>query len=949
MALDIRPGPALPSDTAAGWNAASPPADEADPFTSKVLQKKLDIQPGAAPTLSKAIDIRPGPAPVATQVKPLDIQPGTVVPEKLGYFSKLKEVAGRELEAAKRDIISPEKPYPTIAGIGTAAGRMLALPVAAPVQAGVEQYGKPLAKEFMTKRGVPELKAEKVSQDIADVTTGTLLAPLGANKNVSGMMEEANAARTAGKFAGEIPPDGGGAAGILKAPALDIKPGPAETIKIQEPAYQSKIFTPDPPAASTKPITTPGGIADQLYADRMRSSADAKELGDFIKKNPVSPELARKFGEYEDDPKSVPLTPEEQVMYDRAQKPMYDEVQAIREEFGKKKLDLDDIVASEDAAEAPKGGAIRQVVGKNTPMDRLLGTQEKTPILQRIKNIVAPVVGRRSLSKSAGVLKPRNMFALEQNGNRQIVHLGEDGKLYDAAKPDREVGEIIEGKEVKTPEGKAQLADATRKEITAATGGKIKYHENAQGVTATALLQARRAQRVIRTLDALAKAPEAAEVMKGPHIKAKNIPKDWVEIPGVPALRGKYFEPRFAEEIEDHLAGARRGMGELSTLENLNRFMLASFFWLNPAHIYNVAEAFAVTKGAGGFVKDLPSTAVDFLKSVKSVATRDKTYMQGARAGVPYKGLDMAAAKFSKDLLGAVTARAKDDPRGFTEFAKAFGMKPLDLIKKISQLSHDATFSFQDMLQQTLERGLARKGVGQGAATEQIARTLPNYRTGARILGSRVLGKAMKGSAWFQFPGWDVGRLTGLGNMLKGAAKLDPKSLDQLLMIAVLYEFGKQVVNPALQQATNNKQAEGPTAGYGVFPKAAEDLLKGDKTIAQMTQSLFPLGYLPQAAAAWPLGVNLYTGQPISLPGERPAEIAFDYAKAAGQKIDPIRRLMEAREGKGDLQSNIYRQLGAKVPTSEAQASKVKAKKYLKRELKSKRKHEPEIIKDFGR
>lgn len=849
-------------------------------------------------------------------------------PPKLNFSSPAKE-APAEKPTGKPDELLPNDPNKNYAELlpmardKTTGKRSLAVPgMIRDIVHTAEVPGRITAGEKIS----PE-ELQSSARDFAlQMVAGKAATPeaRAGGKAIPAIADEVTPAKTAEAAAASEP--------AASAPKLEFTPPPS-------------IFSPDTPVASTKGIATPRGISDELYANLGRAKADSAELGKFLKDSgayQVPRELDKKFGLHEDDPKAYPLTPPEQAAYDKIIKPMREEVEAGKKELLKKDYDPDDFVG-EGEESGIKGGAIRQVVGKNTPMDRLLGTQEKTPLRQRVKAAMTPVSGR-ALSTKAGVVKPRNMFALDVNGKRTIVHI-EDGYAYDAAQKDKLIGEVTDPNEleVKTPEGIGKIKDATRSEITAATEGRIQYHDQTTAVTATSLLQVRRAVRTARSLENLAKAPEAADVVREPAKGLKNIPKDWVEIPGVPAFRGKYFEPKFAEEIEDHLGAARRNMGELKALESLNRFAMSSLFWLNPAHAYNVAEAFAVTKGATGFLKDLPATASDFVKSLKSVATRDKMYMQQVRSGVPMRGIDSATEKFSADLLKSVQRREANDPQGFAAFAKKFGMGSKDLVSKIGQLSHDATFGLQDILQQTLERGLARKGVGQAQATEQIAKTLPSYRTPARLLGSRTLGKTAKGATWFQFPGWDVGRLQGMGNILKGSAKLDKKSLDQLLMIAVLYEFGKEVYDPAVQDITGNKQAEAPTAGYGVFPKAANDIYQGNKSIGQAAQSLMPLGYLPRAAAKFPIGADLYTGQKISLPGEKPSEIAYDYAQSFAKDIDPLRRLMDLQTGKGDMKSNIAEQLGFKVPTSAQEAGKAKAQKYNRGALKSKRKKEPDI------
>lgn len=740
-----------------------------------------------------------------------------------------------------------------------------------------------------------------------------------------------------------LPIIGGAAEKSATKVAEDIKSLPVKAEAPPMPGQKSPIFTPDTPVATTKEMNTPRGVADRLYANKQRATADQHELLTWVQKNAanIPEETWERINDHLDDPEHYALASPDEHKALQVVHTLRSERDAINAEIAAKGFKPESLEHPDEAADAV-GGATRQVKGKNTPMDRLLGTQEKQSLKEKIAGALSSPVGKRNLSKTAGSLKSRSMQAItDEEGKRTAVYTDKKGQVFDAAKPDQPIGLKNPDGSISMENGKpVKLGEATQKEIEQATAGRIQYHKNALGVEATSLLQSRRALRNVQIFDEIMHHPEAESVVQD----AADAPKDWKRVEGFPNEDKYKFEPRFAEEIEDFLGGMNKNMSELGVLQALNRFTIGAFFWLNPAHIYNVAEAFAVSKGAIGSLLDAPGTAGDFLKSMRSVATRDKFYMQQMRSGVPLRGMDTMTEKFDRGLLNAMQYRAEQDPKGFAAFAKAFGMKPIELIKRVGELSHDATFSFQDMLQQTLERGLARKGIGQAEATEQIAKTLPSYRTPARVAGSRVLGKAMKGSAWFQFPGWDVGRLQGLGNILKGSAKLDKKSLDQLLMIGVLYEFGKQVADPLVQELTGNKKAEAPTAGYGVFPRHMEKVATGQETLGQAEQSLFPFGYVPRAGELVS-GTDLYTGKHLSLPGEKPGEGAYDYAKHAADQVDPLRRLLEIQSGKQTPREAALSQIGVKDPSPKEQASKNKAIRYNRQQLKAKRKKEPDFVK----
>lgn len=525
------------------------------------------------------------------------------------------------------------------------------------------------------------------------------------------------------------------------------------------------------------------------------------------------------------------------------------------------------------------------------------------------------------------------MALTDPAGARKVVYIDPEGNILDAGKRGDPIGvRDVETGEVRLSGGnKSKLGEATAAEIEKATGGEIQYHKNALGVNMTTLLQLRRADRSTGVLRDILKSPEMKEYVHNPFSKGK-VPNGWREIPNSPEFRGYRFDPKFAEEIEDYLGSQRRDMGALNKLDTLNRFMLNTMFWFNPIHIWNISNAFAVSKGAVGFAKDLAPTVGDLAKSVKSIATRDKVNMQQARAGVPMPGLDTAANDFTKMMRQAMDVKARQNPVGFAQWAKRFSFdKPVDFLKYTGNLGHKITFSVQDVLQQTLERGYMRKGMTQAEATEEAAKVFTNYRTPARVANQRWIGQALQGQAWVEFPKYEYGTLKGMYNILKGSSKLDPKSLDQALAIAMIYEFGKYVVNPLLQDITGNEKAEIGAFGYEKYPDLAEKLLTGQRTIPQVEQSTVVPGYIPQAISMGWEGIDPFFGRPTSLPGESPAEIGYDYADQFARKFSPVQKGMQMANGDRTPEEAFLEQMGVKFPAGVPRS--------VERQLKTKEKY----------
>ncbi len=232
-----------------------------------------------------------------------------------------------------------------------------------------------------------------------------------------------------------------------------------------------------------------------------------------------------------------------------------------------------------------------------------------------------------------------------------------------------------------------------------------------------------------------------------------------------------------------------------------------------------------------------------------------------------------------------------------------------------------------------------RKGLSQAEATETAAKTFMNYRTPARVMDQRWMGQALQGQAWLDFPKYSYGRLKGLYSMLKGSAKLDPQSMDQLLMIAVLYEFGQHVLNPLIRQYTEQDNAEFGNYGYTVFPELADKVYEGNRSPGQALQSLAAPGYAIQGLDMV-RGTDPYTGRPIAVPGESPGEVALDYVGTALNKLSPVQRYGQVAKGRITPDDVWLQQLGVKFPAELPRS--------VRKQLKARQKYGSQIEQEFG-
>lgn len=870
------------------------------PIDFTPLPPKIDFSPVAA----SPMDAKPQPAvPKIPEPKPaakINFAPAKAAPAKPsfagaaveGAYAPFKPIVDKTKASIVRNAgdikdqlkgrVDTSNPIAAIGDIGSRIGRagLDAANIAfSPLEGAVKASTSAVASMIPGD----QKKLQKVAEDTGDLLTQAALVPTGVTK-----------AR--------------GAAEILDNAAVAKAAAPAKI-----------AFTPAKVAS-----ITPASTSDQLFKLSNDLKASRIEAGQTLQKIDAVPEKTwEKLYAYQDSPKTVQLSPEEQQIYDSTIKPVEAQRQKLIQDITGKGYSVGDI-----------GGAPRQVKGAGTPMDSLTGTK------------ASPVSGR-SLSTRSTATSKRSMYAMEDaQGKRQVVYVNPDGEVYAVSKggPKVPVGTVDKVEPGEDISNGHKLQNATTAEIESATD--IDYHKNLIGNEYTSLMQLKRAKNNIDFIENLKKDPDFGLVAE-PVSRGKM--EGWRVINGVPQFKDFKFRPDIAEAVEDYLGDAKNPNELAKGLYNTGRLMKASIFWNPVPHMRNATNFFFTDKGLFGTMRDLPTTVKVLPKAFKAATTQDKLYTQYLRDGVALPGADRGAQMFNQELQRVMSIDAQKSPTEFREIANLFGYGKLeDMVKGIYGASNKVLWSYSDMLSLTRMMELEAKGIPREEAIAQMDKVLPNYRVPSRVGGTgemaRMASKGLQNPGISLFGRYQYNRLKAYANIVKDAVgkektiKDRAAALDKMAMLGFLGMVYYPVMDKIYREVLGNQNAEVTRPGLLAPIKSAGDMASGDKTPSQALQSTMSAGLLTTPLELYS-GRNLYTGKDIlqrdDVSEGNVGHMLYDLGMYGSSKFAPVNDLQRMTSGKMDLPEFLGAQVGVKIPTDEEMQSKAKAKKYSKREQKS--------------
>jgi len=609
---------------------------------------------------------------------------------------------------------------------------------------------------------------------------------------------------------------------------------------------------------------------DSFFRLRQSAVADKAQALQDIRQWPaeaLTPEMQKKFFEAGEPDSKVKLTPEEQSLFDRTLRPWKQEEYALWREAQKSPIGL-------DLKEFDPEYQHRMVKGKSKEFDPWTEGSEAT----------SPVQGYRA--RSTASMKDRLYYAIEsESGKRRTVRIDDRGPVIvekgEATPLPRYEGAATKPGDKFTVDGeKWTVKQANTSEIEHATQGKVQYYKNAAASTAKNVMQLRAVVRAIHEVERLKQTPEwdAYTIKDRP---GANIPEGWRRSE-FPPYRGYYFEPKFANVIDDFWSHRKAALGE--ALAAINRFTVTSMFYSPVPHALNAGAHWVTARGWDWVTpKGMKSLAIDTARAVREVVTQGPEYQRMLREGSGLVYGSVANQEFYRMLLQTLGEDVKRQPAKWDPIARAMGVGPSDLVRMLYNVSSRALWATSDafMLQRVFE--LQRKGMSTRAAIADAEKHIPNYRIPPEVLGSRTFALALKDPSLTAFSRYHYGQWKSYAHMAKDLAVGTPKqkfeAMGNILATAILGALVWPMINRGIQKLTGNQDLEIGPKGSLTIPTNIWDAWRG-KPLDQVVQGSITLSPVIKFGIEEFFNTDLFTKRNIREPGDWEAH---RYGRTAAQ------------------------------------------------------------------
>lgn len=693
------------------------------------------------------------------------------------------------------------------------------------------------------------------------------------------------------------------------------------------------------PLSRPPEVTDPRKLENQLFQLRGMTTADRVEGLHRTEALPAdaTPETWEKLYHHEEDPKGVPLTPEEQAIYDQHIAPMKAEADQLTRE-------LENITGVK--ANVTEGNYTpRYVKGRTRSFGEAL-EQWKQGVEARFGG-----AGTRSMRKSVDAQKRRQFFNAvnSQTGEKQVVYVAPGGKVlpfgeaaggheFDLGELGTIKGHVAPGAKFLDGSGRSwSIEDATTKEIEGVAA--TRYSKNLFANRLDNLLKLRSAVRNAKFLEQLKASPDWGTVAvkrEGSAVTPETNGRPW-RTPKMDQFREWQVDPRIADAIDDFA----KDMGDPDSLNNslqkIGKVMNFVMF-INPkAHIDNVLNHMMVERGLVGNVAGAPRSIRNLIRATKSVLTADKDYVRTLRSGasLPY------ARYLSDDLHAAIIKKlggeAERDPSAWSRIAEAAGYPDAKtMLARWANVPQKVLWAASDIMTQSRTYELMERGKSLEHAFQETERHMPNYRVPGQVLGKRWLSELFGNPAVGRFGRYQYGRLASYFRMMREAFGPDmslkerAESLDKMAMLGAYMLVLYPAMDKAWQLVTGNPNAKTTRSGAASIPQAITDVVNGDKKPGDLPASIFTPGVPLEMPMELYYGRYLWSGEPIvrqeDIEAGRYGRAAKDVLNYGAGKLSTLGQAGQTLIGKGDMGTIGLSALGVKVPTDEQATAKQRAK-----------------------
>ncbi len=403
---------------------------------------------------------------------------------------------------------------------------------------------------------------------------------------------------------------------------------------------------------------------------------------------------------------------------------------------------------------------------------------------------------------------------------------------------------------------KWQIGQATTEEITKATGGKLKYVENAGWAWTKALDNTQRALDNAKLLVAIKNDPAFKHFSTTDWAVAEK--NGWsrvgTHLPELNNMGGHNKQPLYmADQLrwafdDYHKPGFGGNSSEgIEAMRNFNIAMLKVFNTNAPlVHVLNELDLFIVGRGfkwanpiaSYNLVKDIPS-------AMRSVNTQDHLQARMRNAGVNPMLASVGIRTVMEKAARKMGVELQKNHASWDPLAKATGVSLKEVGQGMYDLSSDVTWRLSDYLTTLRFMEEIRAGFSDKEAADRVNGFMSDYQLNSTMLFKgrmgRVIQQFVSEQAITSFGRYKAGTFKTLGKMTGGL--LGPNStkaerteaLGQWLVAGAMLYWMYPAINAGLQALTDNEGAKLRPRGINALLSAPIDIWTGEKDASAAT------------------------------------------------------------------------------------------------------------------
>ena len=458
--------------------------------------------------------------------------------------------------------------------------------------------------------------------------------------------------------------------------------------------------------------------------------------------------------------------------------------------------------------------------------------------------------------------------------------------------------------------GLGKIAEATVAELERTTGKQ--YEKNYAMVLADKLGQLRKQARLHEYEKALLEAKDVAWKPK----KITDVPPEGfskLEFTNeMPLTEGYYFPERIKEVLDDYNRPVQK-----TAINKINNALVTNMMLVPIAHMHNELFHWGVTRGASGFVN--PKRLLELTKTlpaaIKEVQSRGEVYKEILREGGSTMSANIRNSIYLDEMFNNSLNTMVKEP-GFKEVAKAVGVAPAKLYRKIALGSNKAMWVVRDIMttQLIMEKKLHNKGMTTAEAIRSTERHMPNYRLGSRVITQRPIGrqlnKVLGNRAAFLFARYHAGMVGSAKNVVMDMLGKNPelsksKSFVEGLDSALALGVAMAVVYPLLDDVAGMiadvfdadgkiEKAKFRRAGVAHVFDVIKDIAKSEKDQYALASILVTPSPVLQVAVETAFNKELYNNRNVFNIEDELEPIAIDYMGYLARKVPQASQAMQA-------------------------------------------------------